>query len=74
MSKLLTADDLTIDALADEHAELCEEVARYRELALAALDQLTEIRQQLTLWQARHQALVEELRHGATRARRLSDP
>ncbi len=62
MPKTLTADDLTIEALADEHAALLEEVVRYRELALVALDQLTEIRRQLDMWQARHKALVEELR------------
>jgi len=62
MPSTLTADDLTIEALADEHAALVEQVVRYRELALAALDQLTEIRRQLDMWQQRHQALVEELR------------
>ncbi len=57
-----TAEAMVIDALAQDYAAACEDVARYRELALAALDELHEIRQQLDVWKARHQALVEELR------------
>jgi len=58
----LTAADLAIEALADDSAALREQVAAYRELALAAVTQLGEMQRQIEKWQAKHKALVDELR------------
>jgi hypothetical protein len=37
-------------------------VAAYRELALAAVTQLGEMQRQIEKWQAKHKALVDEIR------------
>ena len=58
----LTAADLAIEALADDSAALREQVAAYRELALAAVTQLGEMQRQIEKWQAKHKALVDEIR------------
>ncbi len=58
----LTAEDLALEALADDRVALEEEALRYRELALAAIEQLADLQRQIATWQAKHQALVDEIR------------
>jgi hypothetical protein len=54
--------DLALEMLADAEAALREEVVAYRQLALAALDQLHQMTRRLERLTRQHQRLVDECR------------